>query len=913
MIRIAIALACSGVLLFLYDGAAAELPFDTGKPVVEIEWRGQANMGQDEFLSLIGIPVGETLQRDAVRHSLERLYLKGFFSQIRVESAPIREGLKLTYYTTPAAFVRRYHISGNTAVRDQTLLERLRPQVEERFSEHRLQVSLEAVRRFYAEQGFPQATVTWRTQLSEDLTRATIFLDIQEGPPLVVDAIRLTGVTAFRAEELLQPFKVHPGQPLNTERLSGDLERLQGRYQRAGYLTMRLEGPDIERALDHHAAVVTVTVIEGPKIDLSFIGNRKLSSRMLREAVLIDAFSGYGEDVLVDSEREMLERYREQGYHFATIRHHVDIGPFEDVVTIRFHIGEGPQVVVESLHIIGHQELPESDIRAQFLTQTRGFAGVWRKGLFIESQLEKDQEAVQFLYRQRGFLKAQVTRDLRFSEDRSRVAVRVIIDEGLRTIVEAVAIDEAQAISEAELRSHLTLQAGDPFDEGRLQQDVDRLFALYERRGYRQARIAVERHFSADERVIHLTYQVDEGPHTLVGDIIIQGNFRTQAEVITRELTFQPGDPLSLTTLLESRRRLSQLTLFSRIAMDPRFEEIPGEQDVVIQVVERKPMALNLGAGYGSEEKLRGFVEFTHHNIDGMHRQFRARAQASAREQKYLLNVREPRLFGTMLSTTAGLSQAEERHDSFQVRRTSAQLGFDFPFWDHSRVFLTYSFDIERLFDVDRDAIISEVDRGRLNIASILTTIQRDSRDSIVDARRGSLQRLSFEIADLRLGSEVNFFKLIGTTQWFVPLVWETIGAISLQGGLAEAFLTTGEVPISRRFFLGGSTTLRGYDFERVGPKGADGSPTGGDVFVLANLEWRVPLYKGLGIVIFSDIGNVYRAIDELSPEGVKSSVGLGLRYRTPIGPIRFDYGRKLAPERHEASGRFHFSIGQAF
>jgi outer membrane protein insertion porin family len=324
-------------------------------------------------------------------------------------------------------------------------------------------------------------------------------------------------------------------------------------------------------------------------------------------------------------------------------------------------------------------------------------------------------------------------------------------------------------------------------------------------------------------------------------------------------------------------------------------------------------MSLDVGAGYGSEDKLRGFVQLTHNNIAGLHRQFRARIQASFREQIYLANVREPRLFGTEVGSTVGLSRTEEHREVFSVRRVSSQLGFEYPFWDSYRAFLTYSFDLEKLFDVDSQAQISEVDTGRVNIASILGTFQRDTRDSLVDPHSGSLQRLSFEVADLILGSEVNFLKLIGTTQWILPLVWQTVGAVSLQGGIADAFGATGEVPISRRFFLGGSTTIRGYDFEHVGPTGRDGTPTGGDVFLLANLEWRVPVYKGLGVVLFTDLGNVFRAIDDLTPGQIKGSVGLGLRYRTPIGPIRLDYGHKLEPERGEASGRFHFSIGQAF
>jgi outer membrane protein insertion porin family len=913
MIRPAIYLACCLIVASWHAAFAAEDLFETSKPIVEIEWRGQANMGQDEFLELIGIQVGDTLQRGAMRRSLERLYLKGFFSQIRIETTPIREGLKLTYYTTPAALVQGYEISGNKALSKKIILERLRPLVEERFSEHRLQVSLDAFRQYYAEQGFPEAQVIWRAEKAANQTRVTVFLDIDEGPPLLINELKLDGVTAFPTDALLERFKVRVGQPLNTDRLSSDLERLQGQYQRAGYLTIRLEGPRIQRDLQRHTAVVAITVIEGPKINLEFAGNRKLSRKVLEQAVLIDDLGGYTEDTLVESEREMLQRYLEQGFHFATIHHQVDVGAEGRDVRITFQVREGPQVTVKDLQIVGNSVIPAADIRGQFLTRPREFFGALSKGLFIENQLDKDLEAVQFLYRRRGFLNATMTRELLFTEDRAAVTIRVTITEGVRTHVGSISLTGQQAVPEAELRSHLTSRAGDPFDEVQAQDDLEHLLAVYERRGYRDAHLTLDKRFVDDGRLVHLTYHIDEGSPTLIGDIIIQGNFRTQVEVITRELNFSSGDPLSQSKLLESRRKLSQLSLFSRISMDPRFEEIPGEQDVVIALTERKPKAFNFGLGYGSEDKLRGFVEYTHNNIAGMHREFRVRAQASFLEQKYLMNFREPRLLGTLTSATAGLSQGEEEHVSFDVRRTSAQVGFERLLWEHVRGFLTYSFDIERLSDVDSGAELGEFDSGTHNIASFLGTLQRDTRDRIVDPRRGSLQRLSFEVAALAIGSEASYFKIVGATQWFFPLAWETVGAVSLQGGIAEAFGTTGEVPISRRFFLGGSTTMRGYDFERVGPTGADGAPTGGDLYVLTNLEWRVPVYRGFGVVLFSDVGNVFRAIDDFRPGQIKGDVGLGLRYHTPIGPIRLDYGRKLEPQGNEATGRFYFSIGQAF
>ena len=162
------------------------------------------------------------------------------------------------------------------------------------------------------------------------------------------------------------------------------------------------------------------------------------------------------------------------------------------------------------------------------------------------------------------------------------------------------------------------------------------------------------------------------------------------------------------------------------------------------------------------------------------------------------------------MSTTTGRSRADEDHESFDVRRTCLQVGFEQLLREEVRGFLTYSFDIERLADVVSGAELGVLDCGQHNIASLLGTVHHDTQDRSVDPRRISLQRLSFEVADLVFESEVSYFKIISTKQWFFPLIWETVGAVSLQGGNAETFGSTEEVPISRRFFLGGSTTMRG-------------------------------------------------------------------------------------------------------
>jgi outer membrane protein insertion porin family len=247
------------------------------------------------------------------------------------------------------------------------------------------------------------------------------------------------------------------------------------------------------------------------------------------------------------------------------------------------------------------------------------------------------------------------------------------------------------------------------------------------------------------------------------------------------------------------------------------------------------------------------------------------------------------------------------------LKRYGATAGIEKKLSDAFKAELYYEFSLTETFDVQPDVVLSKEDTGTLAISALRPGLIYDTRDNPFDPRKGILAGISMKATSPLLLSQTDFLKLLFQGSAYQQLSKRFVFALSLRGGLAWGYNDTTELPIAERFFLGGRTTVRGYEQDTLGPKGDDGNPTGGNAFVCGNAELRTYLGRGLGIVAFLDGGNVWQKVQEMKLGSVKYTAGLGLRYNTPVGPIRIDYGHKLDRENGESSGEVHFSIGHAF
>jgi outer membrane protein insertion porin family len=392
--------------------------------------------------------------------------------------------------------------------------------------------------------------------------------------------------------------------------------------------------------------------------------------------------------------------------------------------------------------------------------------------------------------------------------------------------------------------------------------------------------------------------------------------------VIMRELLVKPGDPYNYSAILKSQQQIYRFGYF-RVA---RFEPVhPGEKEYIIDMlftVEERPAgAVEISVGYGDLDRLRGSVEVSYRDLWGTARYTSLRYEQSDILKRAIFNFQEPWILGYKLENKFSLvwSDSEKlnsdtREIYYKTRKTVAAFGVE-KTYEHLKPSLTYQFENVVNYDVLQAAQLTPEDSGRVLVSSLSPALVLDLRDDVFNPRRGALYGIVLKEALRELWSQADFSKLTVQGSWFLPLDTAVV-ALSARAGMAWPFRDTVEVPIHERFYVGGSTTVRGYKQDAVGPSvvGPDGQPipTGGSSMMVLNLELRMNPGEGFGVVFFTDAGNVWPG-QEINIKDLRSSYGAGIRYGTPVGPLRIDYGQKMHRLPGESPGELHFNIGNTF
>ncbi|MCZ6638987.1 MAG: outer membrane protein assembly factor BamA [Candidatus Dadabacteria bacterium] len=575
-----------------------------------------------------------------------------------------------------------------------------------------------------------------------------------------------------------------------------------------------------------------------------------------------------------------------------------------------------PNVRVSKVKIKGAKVVTKQQIERIIGTDFPSIKFWVKKPPFDEEVLKDDMIRIQRLYANNGYYDAKATYELKYNKDETRVEIKITIEEGEPIILTDIDLKIEGDLSD-EIKKQITdtvpLKVDETFSPNGYQQTKGVISEILYNRGYPKSDIEGEALVNRREKWARAKFVVKPGLIYKFGVIKVEGNEKVASYIIEREADFKEGGIFSLSKINETQANIFQLGLFRSVVIDPVYNDEEQIADIAIVVKERKQGSVKIGGGFGTEDKLRGQVIWTQRNFFGGGRRLEVSGKFSFITQRVKTSVIQPYIVGKDSELSGTLNFQRDDVPSFKGRSflTTAALTKDF--WTYYSVFSSLNLQFSKIED---SATRTPEERSRENffLTFINLGFERDATDNILNPTRGTVVSTGLESSFSALGSDVNYLK--GTIELRGYKEYrDVVFAKKFTIGVIQPFGSTQtlDIPIFKRFFAGGSTSMRGFPFQKLGPLDRNNDPLGGNSLLVGSFEVRYPIYGDFGGVAFLDYGNVYTDEWSFPLQDIKYAPGLGLRYDTIIGPVRFDVGYALNPEPGITRIQFFISIGQAF
>lgn len=721
-------------------------------------------------------------------------------------------------------------------------------------------------------------------------------------PPIIVKDVTVEGNRRVQDAVILGRVQTTVGSPFNPDRLSEDLRAI---YSLGFFDDVRMRVDDFEGGVK-----ITFVVVERPFIrDVQFVGNKKLDTSALQEKADLKLGSVYNPVEVEKAAERLKEQYEEEGYYEVQIT--PGIQKFADGdVRVTFGINEGRRITIDKIVVEGNKGLTAKQIKKVMETQERQYFIL--RGTVQRQKLEDDIERVLALYNNYGYIQARVeSHDITIDRKKARVTIHLKIVEGPQFKVKSLEITGNKALPLEDVRRQVALKPGDVFSRLKLRDSVEGVTRLYGSIGYASADVAPLVSQNLEDQTVGIRLEITEGPEVYVERINISGNVRSQEKILRREIPLAEGDLFTTSKLDRAKQRLTNLGFFESV----RTSTTPGSDKskiiVNVDVVEKPTGMFSVGGGYSSADSFVGTVDLSQRNFLGRGWEVAARFRGGALGTQGTLSFTEPWLFDQPLSAGFDLFDTSRIFSDYNYESLGGDIRLSHPFLDYARWYLNYRLTNDRISHLQGEAAVSlESLKGARVTSAISPSVSRDTRDNVFTPSRGNFSSVGMDFAGL--GGDSKFVKFSAGTSQFWPIWFNHILATHLE---AAHILGYGgqPVPLFERFYLGGPNSVRSFKFRAISPIDNNGVKTGGTTDVLGNIEYLIPLPFNLRLAAFTDVGNVYGFSTKVDFTDLRYAVGGGIRWISPFGPIRIDYGINPDPRPGEKPGAFQFSVGAPF
>jgi outer membrane protein insertion porin family len=942
-----------------------------GQNVSAMEIAGRPDLSTSDFLPLFVQRTGQPFSREKVDATIAALKRTGKFQEVQLEVAPEANGVRVLLVLQPAVYFGIFEFPGAGRFSYSRLVQVTNYPPEAAYNADDIQQAQQNLVTFFQREGFFQVQVRPETKIDTGRKVANVLFHVTLNRHSKFGQVEIAGTTPPEAQELreeihgwwarLRGSAIRPGKKYRLKTITNATNYLQRALEKQGYLAAKVNLTGAEYDAGTNRADIHFEVHTGPIIHVKIEGAHLWS--WTRKS-LLPVYQGVGVDrELVQEGRQALASYF-QGKGYFDVKVDSKFQRQAKSATIIYQIAKGKKHSVEAVKITGNRNESTDALMAHVAVQKEHFLS---RGKYSEALVRSSVKNLVAMYQADGFSSANVTPKV--VNEGKNVSVAFHIDEGPRDMVRSVKIEGAETLRQMQYApGGIKVVAGQPYSQKLVQADRKNILAHYLELGYLTAtfRETAKAVSKQEPHRIDVVYHIYEGPRVYTASVITLGRQQTQQRLINQDISsIQPERPLTETKLLTSESQLYNHTgVFDWAEVDPKRRiTTQTREDVLVKVHEAKRNQITYGFGFeiinrgGSvpsgtvalpnlppiglpgnfrtNEKTfygpRGTFQYTRNNVRGKAESLSLTGFAGRLDQRGGAFYIDPNFrWSKWASTLALTAEHDGENPIFTSQQELASYQIQRPL-DEAKtriLFLRYSFSQTNLTRIEIPALVLPEDRN-VRLSTISESFTRDTRDNILDAHKGMLQSLELDTNFSKLGSSVDFAKLTGQIAYYKKIPHNTIWANSIRIGLAQPFAGS-RVPLSQEFFTGGGSTLRGFPLDGAGPQRkvqvcptgttTDCSfiqvPAGGHELLLINSEFRIPLpiKDNLGMVLFYDGGNVFPNVGFHNFTSLYSNnVGFGLRYATPVGPVRIDLGRNLNPVEGIKATQYFISIGQAF
>jgi outer membrane protein insertion porin family len=923
-----------------------------GQNVVEVRVVNDAGEVVSKDLPELPTLPGHPYDSEAVRTSLRNLYATGDYADMRAEVTIVSGGLRVDFVLQRNFFIGVVRVDGLVdPPSDSVAYSSLRLPVGTQFRESELGDAQIRLDEALAQEGFYKAQMTVDRSPDSATRRMNLTFHVKPGQRARIGAITLHNLTAYPDAEILSRAKIKSGQQVLSKTLQHAGDRLRTFLMKNDYLgaraTMRRGNYDSAT----NTLPLTIEAVTGLRVRVEVTG-AKISAKELRKRVPVFEEGAVDPDLLAEGQRALRDYYERLGYFEAEVDYKTTepqpgdenkksaATPLEEVIT--YTIDRGRHLRMAGVSFDGQQYFHTSQLKTQLSIQPASFDS---PGRFSRRLLATDIVALKNLYSANGFLDAAITNDTEqdYGGKKNDLFVHFHVKEGPQTLVDTLTVEGNKAIDKQTILSKIASSAGEPYSDFNVVSDRDNILALYYNEGFSEAQFkatlvnvsAASTKPDGHPRVA-ITYKIDEGPQVKVTEVYIGGYENTRRGVVAREVKVKQGEPLRQGDVIETQRRLYNLGIFTRVTLapqNPAGSDPEKAVDVIVEEAKRYTIAYGGGievqrlGGSGPDSRAFEFsprvtFQISKANLTGRADTISFKVRASTLQGRALLSYTVPHYFAKPNLSFQATFFADKSRDvtTFTSTRYEGTVQLEQHVSRTTEMFYRYTYR-----KVLVDAASLRIDPEQIPLFSQPTQVSefgvswvREHRDNPADATRGDYNSLDFSLAGKPIGSSASFARVFFQNSSYYTLTKWLVLARATRFGVQQTLPGTvsTEIPLPERFFAGGGTSIRGFGLNQAGPRDpVTGFPVGGQALVEFNQELRFPLHvprigSKLGGAVFYDAGNVFSKIGAITLHSAPSptsqltgdlsylshTVGLGIRYNTPVGPVRVDIGYQLNP-----------------